>query len=277
MTENKETILEVEHLRVTRGGVEILRDVGFSLKRGEVLGIAGESGCGKTTLLRALMLLTDTPFSAGHGSRGQAEGKIRFLGRELGELDQRKLRELRGGEIAMIPQNASLAMDAARTISSLFLETIRAHRQGRVTKRESDAYAAELMEKLLLEDPERILRSYPFELSGGMCQRVLIAAAMANHPKLLLGDEPTSALDTKNQQQVLGELELLKEQEQVSMILVSHNLGVLARIADTIAIMYGGKIVEYGAAEQILQSPEHPYTKALLDAVPGRGAGVWRP
>lgn len=258
--EQSDCLLEVKNLYVSSDGIDIVRGVNFALERGEFLGIAGESGCGKTTLLRALMLLR---------RKGNAvRGSIRFDGRELTGLGQEELRQLRGSALAMIPQNAFAAMDGTKTISSLFRETLLMHRDRRVSRRESDRLASAWMEKLLLEDVERILRSYPFELSGGMCQRVLIAAAMLNEPQLLLGDEPTSALDMTSQMQVMKELELLKAEHRVSMILVSHNLRAISQIADTAAVMYGGRIVEYGSREELFSRALHPYTRALFAALP---------
>lgn len=253
-------ILEAEKLYVSYNEIDIVRNVNFRIRKGEFLGIVGESGSGKTTLLRALMMLKR--------KNNDIKGNVRFQGRELIGLDEESLRRLRGMEISMIPQNAVTAMDGTKTISSLFHETICMHRDGKIRRRDSDKQASQIMEKMRLEDTGRILKAYPFELSGGMCQRVMIAAAMINNPKLMLGDEPTSALDVTSQLQVIQELELLKSNYQVSMIMISHNLGVISRIADTIAIMYGGRFVEYGSHEDIIRHAVHPYTKALLAAVP---------
>lgn len=258
MTE-KTALLNVEKLNIAHGRVPIVRDISFELSSGEALGIVGESGCGKTTMLRSLMALKKDSTSY--------DGSINFLGNDLTKLPEEKLRQLRGGEIAMIPQNAFLAMDATKTISSLFYETVCVHRRG-VKRAETDADAALLMKKLLLQDPERILRSYPFELSGGMCQRVMIAVAMINSPKLLLGDEPTSALDVSSQMQVVEQLKLLRDGFSVSIVIVSHNLGVIAQLTDKVAVMYAGRIVEYGSTRDVIDNPEHPYTRALIAAIP---------
>lgn len=255
-----ENILEVKNLYVSSGGTDIVQNGNFSLKKGEFLGIAGGSGCGKTTLLRALMMLKR--------KEDVIKGSVRFQGRELTAMEAEELRRLRGSEITMIPQNAAEAMDGTKTISALFYETIRMHSGRKMKRRETDRIAGALMEKMQLEDIERVLKSYPFELSGGMCQRVMIAAAMANHPGLMLCDEPTSALDVANQLKVIQELEKLKKEEGISLIMISHNLGVISRIADKIAVMYGGRIVEYGSRDQIIYHSLHPYTKALLGAVP---------
>lgn len=258
-------VLEVKNLYVSYDEIQIVRDINFRLNRGEFLGIVGESGCGKTTMLRALMALRK--------SGSSFSGSIRFMGRELNGLPEERLRQLRGSDISMIPQNASVAMDGTMTISSLFLETIRIHGR-KVTRRESDAIASALMQSLLLEDTERILRSYPFELSGGMCQRVMIAVAMVNDPKLILGDEPTSALDVTSQLQVLKLLKRLRELSKVSLVMISHNLGAIAAISDTIAVMYGGRIVEYGPRDAVLNAPAHPYTRALIAAVPDTAGNI---
>ena len=259
---DSETILKVKNLYVSSDGIAIVQNGNFSLKKGEALGIAGESGCGKTTLLRALMMLK-RPGDAIRGS-------ICFEGMELTKIREEALRKLRGSRISMIPQDASGAMDSTKTISALFYETIRMHSAQKVKRKETDRIAKALMEKMLLEDTDRILKSYPFELSGGMCQRIMIAAAMVNQPGLMLCDEPTSALDVASQLKVIEELETLKKESRISLILISHNLGVISRIADHIAVMYGGRIIEYGTREQIIDHGLHPYTKALLKAVPDR-------
>ncbi len=263
----QDNMISVKDLCVSYSdGIDIARNISFTVKKGEFLGIVGESGCGKTTMLRSLMMLKKV------GS-GRIKGSICFDGKEMTELSGEELRKLRGADIVMIPQNAYAAMDGTKTISSLFLETMRMHGR-KVSRRESDASAAKMMEDLLLEDPQRILKAYPFELSGGMCQRVMIAAAMINNPKLILGDEPTSALDVTSQLQVVKELQLLKERSNVSMILISHNLGVVSAISDNIAIMYGGRIVEYGSRDEILHDACHPYTKALIQAVPDLNGNI---
>jgi oligopeptide/dipeptide ABC transporter ATP-binding protein len=262
---NDDKILRVRGLGASRDNVKILKDISFDLFRGETLGVVGESGCGKSTLLRALMRMETGGL--------REKGEIYFSGTELPAAGSEALRKLRGGRIGMIPQNAGESMDPSKTISSLFHETLKVHRRG-VTKAMSDMEAVRLMEHLNLEEPERILRSYPFELSGGMCQRVAIAAAMINSPSLILGDEPTSALDVTNQAQVAGELILLKREFGVSSVIVSHNIGLVSRISDTVAVMYAGRIVECGSKNNVLKNPAHPYTKALLEAVPRLGGEI---
>lgn len=258
-------VLTVKNLSVSYDDVKIVRDVTFSLKKGEFLGIVGESGCGKTTMLRALMMLRK--------GNSSISGTVQFQNRELTELSEEELRRLRGADISMIPQNASISMDPTKTISALFYETIRMHGE-KISRKESNRRAAEIMEALLLSHTDRILKSYPFELSGGMCQRVMIAAAMINNPQLMLGDEPTSALDVNSQLQVIKQLKMLKENFHISLVVISHNLGVISNISDQIAIMYGGRIVEYGPCDQVLKTPLHPYTKALIAAVPDADGNI---
>ncbi len=260
----EEVLIEVKDLTVSYRKVRVVRNVSFDVRQGEVLGIAGESGSGKTTLLRSLMRIENREI--------HSMGNIRFQGEELTETTQKELRKLRGNQISMIPQNAMLSMDPTCKISSLVNETLCTHGQ-KIGRKESDQIASSIMSSLLLDDPERILMSYPFELSGGMAQRVAIAVSILNRPKLLLGDEPTSALDGTAQYQVVNQLKLLKEQFNLSMILISHNLGILSHLADQIAVMYAGEIVEYGTKEEILTNPLHPYTKALIEAIP-KGNGT---
>ncbi len=252
-------LLKTENLSISYGDIPIVRNVNISLGYGEVLGIVGESGCGKSTLLRSLMVLNI--------NNSVIRGQIDFDGRNLTGISKENLRLLRGSDISFISQNAYLSMDAAEKISHLFYETIRMHRSG-IKKKQSNLKAQEWMERLLLKEPERILNSYPFELSGGMCQRVSIAVAMINNPKLILADEPTSALDVTAQSEVVRQMRLLRDNYQVSMVVVSHNFGVIAGLSDAIAVMYAGRIVEYGNAAELLVTPLHPYTKALLEAIP---------
>ncbi len=252
-------LISVKNLFVSNREVPIVKDINFILEKGDVLGVVGESGCGKSTMLRALM--------AYKNKESRITGSINLFGKEITMLSEEEVRKLRGNDISMISQNAFLSMDSTKTISSLFYETIKMHRHG-VDRRKSDDEACAIMEKLLLDNPQRILKSYPFELSGGMCQRVSIALSTINGPELILGDEPTSALDLTTQLQVVNQMKVLKKEFGVSLILVSHNMGFIANMSDYIAIMYGGQIVEYGKTEQVLKTPLHPYTKVLIKAIP---------
>lgn len=252
-------LISVENLFVFNRDIPIVKDINFTLEKGDVLGVVGESGCGKSTMLRALM--------AYKNKDSRITGSVNLFGKEITMLSEEELRKLRGNEVSMISQNAFLSMDSTKTISSLFYETIKMHRLG-VDRRKSDAEACVIMKKLLLDDPQRILKSYPFELSGGMCQRVSIALSTINKPELILGDEPTSALDLTTQLQVVNQLKVLRREFGVSLIIVSHNMGFVANMSDYIAIMYGGQIVEYGKTAQVLKNPLHPYTKVLIEAIP---------
>lgn len=178
-----------------------------------------------------------------------------------------------GEDIAVIFQNPEASFNHSRKIGHQFLETMQSHR-GTVKREEMRADAAEIFKKIGLRDVDRILNAYPFELSGGMAQRVAVALAMLLKPKLILADEPTSALDTTVQKQVVEEMLALKKSLNTAMIVISHNMGVVGKMADTIAVMYGGRMIEIGCKEQILEDPAHPYTKALLSAVPKLGAGL---
>lgn len=257
MTENE--ILYVHGLSASYGGGDIIKNISFSLGRREFLGIVGESGCGKSTLLRSIMAYTKGGL--------RLRGKVVFNGEDMLCLSDVQLRRIRGGDMALIPQNAALAMDPAHKISYHFRETAAAHRE-KVSSRQIRREAAELMERLNFEAPDETLNAYPQALSGGMCQRAAIALAMINSPSLLLCDEPTSALDSVSKARVVRELRALKDGFGISAVIVSHDLGLISALSDSVAVMYGGEFVEYGSREQILKAPRHPYTKALIDAVP---------
>ena len=255
----EQMLLQASHLTVSYQGTTIVRDVSFCLAAGQVLGIAGESGCGKTTLLRALMGLSRPG--------GHIEGHVFLAETDLLSLTGEQLRNLRGKEIAMIPQNALSSLDQTMTISALFRQSLRVH--GTVcSKQESDARAMQWLQRLHFVHSERILQSYPFELSGGMGQRVVMALALLHGPKLLLADEPTSALDVISQNKVVEELEKMRQEQGLTLVMISHHLGILSHSCTMIAVMYAGQIVEWGRKEQVLGSPAHPYTRALVAAVP---------
>lgn len=258
-------LLEVTNLSVSYHQVPVVQNVSLSLAQGEIAGLVGESGCGKSTFLRTLMMLTD---DAAHVTGGS----ILFEGQDLTQKSSEQLRKLRGAEISMIFQDSSLACDPVQTIGYHFWETMNSHGK-KHSKKECYAKAAALLTQLRMTDPERILKSYPFELSGGMNQRVGIALAMINNPKFILADEPTSALDVTVQMQVLHELSQLRERYGTAMMVVTHSIGVVAQLCDTVGVMYGGRLVEWGPCQAVLEHPAHPYTKALIAAIPqGDGA-----
>ena len=254
-----EDLLRYDHVDVCYNGVPAVQDVSFTLRPGEILGIVGESGCGKSTLLKAAMGLL--------GSSGMVtRGDIWYRDKNLPDLPARELRKLNGPELGMIFQSAGSSFCPIRTVGAQLYEVMTQH--GSVTKKDFERRALELLEKLGFEDGRRILRSYPFELSGGMQQRVGIAAAMLLKPKVLLADEPTAALDVSVQKQVLEELLLLRKTYGTAIVLVAHNIGVIGAMADRVLVMQDGKTVEYGETQQVLQNPQSSYTRALLAAVP---------
>ena len=254
-----EELLRYEHVDISYNGVPAVRDLSFSLGAGEIIGIVGESGCGKSTLLKAAMGLL--------GSGGAVtRGDILYKGVSLVGLSERERQRINGAELGMIFQDAGSSFCPIRTVGAQLYEEMTEH--GSVTKKEFENRAAELLGRLGFADGRRILRSYPFELSGGMQQRVGIAAAMLTEPYILLADEPTAALDVTVQRQVLDELQLLRRSCGVAIVLVAHNIGVIGAMADRILVMRNGMTVECGTAQDILQSPQTEYTRTLLSAVP---------
>ena len=254
-----ETLLRYEHVDIAYLGQPAVEDVSFSLSSGEILGIVGESGSGKSTLIKAAMGLL--------GSEGRVTGgSIRYKGRDLTALPQKELRKLCGPELGYIFQSAGSAFCPIRTVGAQLYETMRAH--GKISRAEFGPQALEMLEKLGFENGERILAAYPFELSGGMQQRIGIAAAMLLRPSVLLADEPTSALDVTIQKQVVEEMALVRKTFGTAIVLVSHNLGVIGALADNVLVLKDGKCVEYGRCDQVLSNPGSAYAKALLSAVP---------
>jgi len=258
-------VLSIENLCISYGNIPVVHNVSLEVADGEIVAIVGESGCGKSTTLQAILGLDSNAEITG--------GSICFDEKNLTAMKKKELRQVRGLEIAMIFQNAALAMDPMKTIGHLFYESVHVHR-AKAKKEECLKSAEALMKKIQLEDTERILKSYPFELSGGMCQRIAIASAMMNQPKLLLADEPTSALDVTAQAEVVRLLKSMRDEMGTSILVVTHNMGVVAQMADKVAVMYGGTVVEYGTAKEIIEKPEHPYTQALLEAIPKMNGDV---
>jgi oligopeptide/dipeptide ABC transporter ATP-binding protein len=252
-------LLTIDDIRVSSARHEIVKGVSLSIGQGEIYGLAGESGCGKSTLLKSVTRLLPPGLRV-------VGGGLAFDGIDLLALPPEGMRRLRGRRLTFVSQNAVEALNDSRTVGAHFLETMRSH--GRIGRKEALRQAAELMASLDLSDPGRILASYPFELSGGMNQRVLIALAMVMKPDLILADEPTSALDAAVQAQVVAEMMGLRERYRAAILIVSHNLGVLAHMAETIGVMYAGLLVERGPKGLVLGLPGHPYTRALIAAVP---------
>lgn len=238
---------------------EAVRGISFSVKPGEIVAVVGESGSGKSTLLRAALGLLPS------GGRVSG-GAVFFDGEDISSFDRERLRRIRGEEIAAVFQDSGAYFNPRRTVGSQYLEMLRYHLPG--TKKEHRELAVSMLAGLGLPDPERIMNSYPFQLSGGMRQRAAIAMAMSLRPRLLLADEPTSALDVTSQAQVVREMLLMRERLGAAILLVTHNIGVAARMADSIAVMRGGELKEFGSRDQVLCAPEDDYTRYLLSSVP---------
>lgn len=253
----KEEILKIKNLSVSYGDLDVLKNIDLSLKKGEILGIVGESGSGKSTLIKSIIGLLD--------KNTFINGNIIFEGKDLFSLSSKDYRKIKGDKISMIFQNPTEYFNPTRTIKKQFIEAIRSHKD--VSRDEIQKKAIEIFKFLGLNNPKKVWNSYPFELSGGMNQRIAIALSIMLEPKILLADEPTSALDVTVQAQVVKELLKLREKLDMSIILVTHNIGVVSYMADNIGVMYKGKIVEYKEREQLINNPSHPYTKMLIDSV----------
>jgi oligopeptide/dipeptide ABC transporter ATP-binding protein len=258
-------LLEVRHLSVTfttRAGVaRAVDDVSFTVAPGETVALVGESGCGKTvTALALLRLLPEPP------ARVDPASRILFDGADVLALEPGPLRALRGGGIGMVFQDPAANLNPVLSIGAHLIETVRAHRP--LDRRAARARARDLLAMVGLPDPDRLLRRYPHELSGGMQQRALLALALAGEPRLLVADEPTTALDVTTQAEILELLDTLRRQLDMAMLLITHNLAIAANVADRVAVMYGGRIVETAPAAGLFTAPTHPYTEGLLRAAP---------
>ncbi|MEC5424481.1 ABC transporter ATP-binding protein [Virgibacillus sp. C22-A2] len=259
-----EKILEVKDLHVTfttyGGTVKAVRGVDFYLNKGETLAIVGESGCGKSVTSNAIMRLIPNP--PGRISNGE----ILFKGKDLTRVSEKKMRSIRGVDISMIFQDPMTALNPTLTIGTQLMEGLRQHKD--VTGSQAKEKALEMMDLVGIPNPEERLKQYPHQFSGGMRQRIVIAIALICEPELLIADEPTTALDVTIQAQILELFEKIQNQMGVSIILITHDLGVVAKIADRIAVMYAGKIIEVGTKREIFYDPQHPYTQGLLNSVP---------
>ncbi|PWE86066.1 peptide ABC transporter ATP-binding protein [Eubacterium ramulus] len=255
-------ILEYRNVDIHYGKKQVIENVSLSMKPGEILGIVGESGSGKSTLIRAAMGLL------GEGGT-VTQGQILYQGTnttiDMTQIHGEEMRRLRGAEIGMIFQNAGASLCPIRTIEEQLYEAVLEHES--ISKGEIRDRALELFEQLRFTNGEQILKSYPFEFSGGMNQRVGIVLAMVLRPRLLLADEPTSALDVTVQLQVLREMKKLRDMYGTSIVLVTHNIGVVNYLADHVAVMHQGKLVEYGTKEDVLNHPQDAYTKKLIGSV----------
>ena len=258
------TLLEIEDLQVefkTRHGIaRVLDHVGFELQSGRTLGIVGESGCGKSMTALSIMGLVPTPPGRISG------GSIRLNGEDLLRADKKRLREVRGNEISMIFQEAMTSLNPVFSVGDQIAESVRLH-QG-LSKREALERAVEMLKAVGIPVPERRVKEYPHQLSGGMRQRVMIAMALACNPAVLIADEPTTALDVTVQAQIFDLLEDLQARTHAAIILITHDMGAIAEMADRVVVMYAGRVVEEGTVEAILDTPRHPYTQGLIACVP---------
>ncbi|MFT3720365.1 ABC transporter ATP-binding protein [Pseudorhodoferax sp.] len=270
MSADPAPVLELRDLRTrfhTRDGVlPVVDGVSFTLARGQVLGLVGESGSGKSVTGFSIMGLVDPP--------GRIEGgQVLFEGRDLTRLPPRELRALRGNRIAMIFQDPMATLNPVLRVDAQMVEAVRAHRA--VDAARARRQAAETLALMGIPSPEERLRAYPHQLSGGMRQRVAIAIALLHRPALIIADEPTTALDVTIQAQILSEMQKLVHSSGTAMIWISHDLSVVAGLADAIAVMYAGRIVEMGSVDEVLDHPQHPYTQGLIGSLPSanrRGA-----
>jgi peptide/nickel transport system ATP-binding protein len=256
-------LLEVEnlqtHFRTPEGVNRAVNGVSFSLEAGETLAVVGESGCGKSVTAMSILRLIPQP-------PGKIAGSIRFQGRSLLELPEREMRSIRGNDISMIFQEPMTSLNPVLTIGRQITETLILHQK--LSRDAANRRAVEMLRLANIPEPERRLTQYPHELSGGMRQRVMIAMALACNPKLLIADEPTTALDVTVQAQILDLMRQLKAKTGTAIILITHDLGVVAEMAERVIVMYAGKKVEEASAKALFATPRHPYTKALLGSMP---------
>ena len=252
-------ILRYDHVDISYNGFKAVKDVSFTVDEGEILGIVGESGSGKSTLIKAAMGLL--------GPGGLVtRGDIWYKGKNLPDLPWKEMRKLNGPDLGMIFQMSGSSFCPIRTVEAQLYESMAEHQA--MTKDEFRARATDLLKKIGFDDGERVLGSYPFELSGGMQQRIGIATAMLLNPSVLFGDEPTSAQDVSVQKQVVDEMLLVRKTFGTAIVLVTHNIGVVGAMADKVLVMRDGEMVEYGEARQVLTDPRQAYTRKLMGAVP---------
>ncbi|WP_439580071.1 ABC transporter ATP-binding protein [Elioraea sp.] len=264
-----ERLLEVEdlrtHFRTMDGTVRAVDGVSFHIASGETLAVVGESGCGKSVMSMSILRLIQEP-------PGRITGSIRFKGRELLKLSEREMRDIRGNEISMIFQEPMTSLNPVLTVGRQIGETLKLH-QG-MDDRAAEARAVEMLDLVHIPEARRRVKEYPHQLSGGMRQRVMIAMALACNPQLLIADEPTTALDVTIQAQILELMSELKSKVGAAILLITHDLGVVAEMAERIVVMYAGRKVEEATAIDLFGNPRHPYTQGLLGAVPKLGSSL---
>ena len=259
-----EKILEIKDERLSfftpAGEVKALNGVSFSMNQGDVLGIVGESGSGKSVTAYSIMGLTAYPGRL-------VGGTVWFNGHQIDKMTEKEFRKIRGNEVSIIFQDPMTSLNPVYTIGNQIVEVILLHTKK--TKQEAWARAKELLELVGINEPDRRLKQYPHELSGGMRQRVMIAMALANHPDLLIADEPTTALDVTIQHQILKQMRSLQEEYGTSIIFITHDLGVVAELCDRVVVLYGGLVMEEAEINDLFENPLHPYTMGLLASIPG--------
>ncbi|MDA1879549.1 ABC transporter ATP-binding protein [Bacillus cereus group sp. BY10-2LC] len=264
-----EKLLEVKNLKtsffIESGEVEAVRGVTFRLNKGEVVGIVGESGSGKSVMAKSVMSLVTSPGKV-------KEGEILFHNENILSKSEKELRSIRGNQISLISQDPMSALNPVVKIGKQMTEVITRHQK--VKKKEAEKIAVNLLKQVGLSSPEERVKQYPHELSGGMKQRVMIAMAMSCNPDLLIADEPTTALDVTIQAQILDLMKNLKNETNMALLLITHDLGIVAQNCTRVIVMYGGLIMEEGSVLDIFQSPNHPYTKGLLNSLPKISNGV---
>jgi peptide/nickel transport system ATP-binding protein len=257
-------LLEVKalhtHFFTDHGEVPAVDGVDLYIEKGEILGVVGESGCGKSVTSLSVMGLVPNP-------PGKiVSGSIHFKGEDLVKVSEKRMRKLRGNKIAMIFQEPMTSLNPVYTIGDQIGETVRLHRK--MSKKEAKQHAVEMLKRVGIPRPEQIVDEYPHQLSGGMRQRVMIAMAMSCDPELLIADEPTTALDVTIQAQILELMRDLNDKTGAAIMMITHDLGVVAEICDRVIVMYAGRVVEEGDARQIFKNPQHPYTKGLIKSIP---------
>ena len=260
-----EPLLKVENLRTVFGPVVAVNDVSFEIRKGETLGLVGESGSGKSVTAFSIIRLLQEP--------GRIEsGRIFFQGKDLLALPEEEMRQVRGAGIGFVFQEPMSALNPVMKVGAHIAEALTVH--GLASRGDARGRAVELLRAVKIVDPERRVDDYPHQLSGGMRQRVMMAVALACRPPLVIADEPTTALDVTVQAQILDLLREMKRQFDLSLLLITHDFGVIAETADRVAVMYRGQIVEQGPVRDILRNPRHPYTRGLLDSIPGGDPGT---
>ena len=268
---SQENLLEVKHLRTEffsskKSSVTAVDDVSFDIKKGEIVGLVGESGCGKSvTSLSIMQLLKDTPGKI-------TNGEVIFQGRNLLDASKKEMLDIRGDKMSMIFQEPMSSLNPSMRIDKQMIEGIRLHTP--LTKAEARKKAADILSQVGIPDPQRVLKNYPHQLYGGMSQRVMIARAMSCEPDLLIADEPTTALDVTIQAQILELMKKIQQDKGMSILLITHDLGVVAEMCSRVIVMYAGKIVEEAPVEILFANPTHPYTQGLIASVPKLGSGV---